>query len=31
LINFFDHKDLGNVLLLLLLLTAQLADVYSHV
>jgi len=30
LINFFDHKDLGNVLLLLLL-TAQLADVYTHV
>jgi len=30
LINFFDHKDLGSVLLLLLL-TAQLADVYSHV
>jgi len=29
LINFFYHKDLGNVLLLLL--TAQLEDVYSHV
>jgi len=28
LINFFDHKNLGNVLLLL---TDQLADVYSHV